>query len=148
MERKTIIGLIIFLAVLAGVYLFLTGLQRPAPVPEIIIPEVEVVPEAVSEEEEATAPEVREIAVSGTEFNFSPSSITLTEGERVRVVFTNIGSIPHDFGIEGLEVRTRIIGSGQTDSVEFTTPPAGTYIFYCSVAGHRTAGMEGDLGVE
>lgn len=145
MEQKTIITIVVVLAVLVAGYFLLTGLQRPAPILEITIPEAEVIPEEEVSGEEG---EIREIAVSGTEFNFNPSSITLTEGERVRLVFTNAGRAPHDFTLEGLGIKTQVIGPGQTDSVEFVAPASGKYTFFCSVPGHREVGMEGDLTVE
>ena len=146
MEQKTIITIVVVLAVLVVGYFILTGLQRPTPVPEITIPETEVMP--ASEEVAAEQEQIREIAVSGTEFSFNPGSITLTEGERVRVVFTNAGRASHDFTLEGLGIKTKVIGPGQTDSVEFVAPASGDYTFFCSVAGHRQAGMEGNMEVK
>lgn len=140
MENKTVGGIIVIVGILVGLYLFLTSLQRPEPVQEIVLPEETQVP--------LEQAEVREIAVSGKEFSFDPASITLSEGEKVRVVFTNVGQAPHDFTIEGLGVKTEVIGSGKTDSVEFTAPASGNYTFFCSVPGHREAGMEGNLIVE
>lgn len=144
MTQKAIVAIVVVLAALFVGYLLFTGFQMPASAPEITMPpELESVPP-----EESATPEIRDIAVSSTEFTFNPSSIALTEGERVRVVFTNAGSAPHDFSIEGLGIKTRVIGAGQTDSVEFTVPASGNYTFFCSVAGHRQAGMEGSLSVE
>ncbi len=145
MQQKAIIITVVVVVILVAGYFLLTGLQRPAPVSEITVPNVEVMPE---EEVAGKETEIREIAVSGKEFSFSPSSITLTEGERVRVVFTNAGRASHDFTLEGLGVKTRVIGAGQTDTVEFTAPASGTYTFFCSVPGHRQAGMEGNIEVE
>ena len=93
-------------------------------------------------------PEVREIVVSGTEFAFSPSSIQTQAGEKVKIVFTNAGSVPHDLRIEELNIGTKVIRPGQTDAVEFQASESGKYTFFCSLAGHREAGMEGNLNVE
>jgi uncharacterized cupredoxin-like copper-binding protein len=146
MEQRTIIAIVLILAALVAGYFLFTGFQRPAPVPEITFPPQ--VEEPSQEEEVVVEKEVRQVDVSGTEFRFTPSSITLKEGERVRVVFTNIGSAPHDFTIEGLGIKTKVIGSGQTDSIEFVAPASGNYTFFCSVPGHRQAGMEGNIKVE
>jgi len=144
MEQRIVIALIVVLAALGAGYFLLTGLPRPAPLPELIIP----TPEPVSQEPEQGEEQIREIQVSGTEFSFSPNSITFAKGEMVQITFTNAGSAPHDFTLEGLGIKTRVIGPGQTDSVEFTAPAAGNYTFFCSVAGHRQAGMEGIMEVE
>lgn len=91
---------------------------------------------------------VKEIAVSGTEFSFNPQTVTVKSGEKVRLTFRNIGNAPHDWTIEGLGLKTKVIGSGAQDSLEFTAPARGTYNVYCSVPGHREAGMVGKLIIE
>ena len=66
------------------------------------------------------------------------------------IEFDNPSSTGHDVVIEdesGGEVsKTDVI----TDSTTTTTADlqAGTYTFYCSVPGHREAGMEGTLTVK
>lgn len=150
MTQKATIAIIVVAVVLVVGYFIFSGIQRPAPVPEVIIPTEQELPteqEFLTEEEPLTS-EVREIAVSGTEFSFNPNSLTLKQGERVRVVFTNTGSLPHDFVIEGLGIKTKVIGAGETDTIEFTVPASVNYSFYCSVPGHREAGMEGSIRIE
>jgi plastocyanin len=60
----------------------------------------------------------------------------------------NQASVPHDFCIErdGQEVgcSDEITESSTTLDVDLE---AGEYAFYCSVPGHRAAGMEGTLTV-
>ena len=92
-------------------------------------------------------PEFREIRVEGSEFSFSPSSITVKAGEKVRITFVNVGQAPHDFTIDELGIKTSVLAPGQSETLTFTAPSTGTFSFYCSVAGHRQAGMEGDLEV-
>jgi len=137
--NKTILIVIIVLAVIVGGYFLLRGGYRtPAPVtPEAEIPASEIPPTAV-----------KEITVSGTEFSFSPSSIAVSAGERIKLTFQNNGGAPHNLVIEGLGAATRTIGSGKTDTIEFTVPASGTYAIFCSVSGHRAAGMTGSLKVE
>lgn len=91
---------------------------------------------------------VTEITIVGSEFRFQPSSITVQAGERIKITFRNDGSTSHNFMIEELGIGTNTIGAGQTDIVEFTAPTSGTYTIFCSVPGHRSAGMEGDLNIE
>jgi plastocyanin len=66
------------------------------------------------------------------------------------IEFDNPASIDHDVVIEdadGNEVgRTDTVSGGST-SADVTLEP-GTYTFFCSVDGHREAGMEGTLTVE
>ena len=92
--------------------------------------------------------EVREITVEGSEYSFSPKSLTVEAGERISLTFKNTGNVPHNFTIDELGVRTRTIAGGQTDVVEFTADKSGTFAFYCSIPGHKQLGMEGDLEVQ
>lgn len=139
-----LIGLISILIVFGGYFLLRGGYQAPTPAPtapaseEVTTPEKEVV----------APPVVKKLTVSGTEYSFEPSSITVSVGERVKIIFRNEGRAPHNLIVEGLEVGTKTVGSGQTDILEFTAPTSGTYTTFCSVSGHRAAGMEGTLEVE
>ncbi len=92
--------------------------------------------------------EVKEVTVVGTEFSFSPSSITAKAGQKVKITFQNQGGAPHNLVITGLGISTKTIFGGKTDTIEFTAPSSGTFTFFCSVPGHRAAGMEGSLKVE
>lgn len=99
--------------------------------------------------EKAEISMVKEFTVLGTEYSFNPSLITtVSAGERVKITFKNEGRAPHNLIIEGLGIATKLIGPGETDTVEFTAPASGTYTFLCSVPGHRASGMEGQLIVE
>lgn len=53
----------------------------------------------------------------------------------------NTGSQPGQFA---LHVSAE---AGHAATIEFTPTEAGTYVFYCTVPGHREAGMEGKLVV-
>lgn len=141
-----LIGLILVLVVLAGYSLLKGGYRAPDPTPTP--PAVAPSPEVEVPSPEVPTAEVREITVSGTEFSFSPSSITVSAGGRVKITFRNIGGASHNLVVEGLGVSTNTIGGGQQDILEFTAPASGTYTFFCSVPGHRAAGMVGNLIVE
>ena len=80
---------------------------------------------------------------------YTTTSATAKAGE-VTVEFNNPQSLTHDVAIEsssGEEVgKTELIADG-SDSTTVDLKP-GTYTFYCSVPGHREAGMEGTLTVK
>jgi plastocyanin len=64
--------------------------------------------------------------------------------------FTNDSSTPHDVVIEddsGSEVGKTDIIQGSSATADVDLKP-GTYTFFCSVPGHREAGMEGTLTVK
>lgn len=72
------------------------------------------------------------------------------EAGEVTIEFTNAQSLAHDVAIEGPEGeqigKTEVITDGE-DSTTVELEP-GEYAYYCTVPGHREAGMEGTLTVE
>jgi plastocyanin len=83
-----------------------------------------------------------ELAYSTTEASAKAGKVT--------VDFKNPQSLTHDVAIEdssGKEVgKTELIGEGETSTSVNLKP--GTYTYYCTVPGHREAGMEGTLTVK
>ncbi|MBI2169638.1 MAG: cupredoxin domain-containing protein [Actinobacteria bacterium] len=87
----------------------------------------------------------REIQVVARSFAFEPSEIEAKVGEELAVSLTS-ADITHDFVIDELGVHVQADkDAGETGGVRADT--AGSYTYYCSVPGHRTAGMEGTLTV-
>jgi plastocyanin len=76
---------------------------------------------------------------------FEQKSLTAPVG-KVTFDFTNESSTPHDFVLErdGQEVAKTPVFSGGKKTTEATLE-AGKYTYFCSVPGHRQAGMEGTL---
>lgn len=78
---------------------------------------------------------------------YNTKALAATAG-KVTITMTNMSPLEHNMTIaEG----TKVIGAtptfvGGTRSVTVTLKP-GKYVFYCSVPGHRQAGMEGTLTV-
>lgn len=89
----------------------------------------------------------KEVTVDGSEFSFSPSTLTVSEGDVVKVTFNNVGNTNHNFGINEFRVRSRTISAGSSDEVIFTADKSGTFSFDCSIPGHRSAGMEGQINI-
>ncbi|HLB21446.1 MAG TPA: plastocyanin/azurin family copper-binding protein [Solirubrobacteraceae bacterium] len=88
-------------------------------------------------------------ANAGGQLAYNTKSLTANAG-KVAVDFTNSSSLPHDVTIEsssGEKVGATPIFSGGSKSLSVNLKP-GTYKFYCSVPGHRQAGMEGTLTVK
>jgi plastocyanin len=88
----------------------------------------------------------REISVDARSFAFSPSEITLNAGENVTIVLKSM-DVAHDFVVQG---QGHVVGANAAKQAKgglmIDTP--GAYKVWCSVSGHRTAGMEGTLVVE
>jgi plastocyanin len=65
---------------------------------------------------------------------------------KLTVEMPNKSSTPHDIVIDG-KGKGEIVKDGGVSKFE-TTFAAGTYTYYCSVPGHRQAGMQGKLTVK
>jgi len=85
----------------------------------------------------------------GGDLSYTTTSAS-TKAGKVTIDFNNPQALTHDVAIEtssGKEVGgTELIASGEDSTVVDLEP--GTYTFYCSVPGHREAGMEGTLTVK
>jgi plastocyanin len=85
----------------------------------------------------------------GGEIAFTSTEASAKAG-KVTVDFNNPQGLTHDVTIEdssGKEVgKTELIGEGETSTTVNLKP--GTYTYFCSVPGHREAGMEGTLTVK
>ena len=74
-----------------------------------------------------------------------------TKAGNVTIDFKNPQPIEHDVDVEGSggeEVGGTEVISDSSTSVTLQNLKPGEYTFYCSVPGHREAGMEGTLTVK
>jgi plastocyanin len=88
------------------------------------------------------------LAADPTNIAFDTTKLSSKPG-KVTIDFTNPSALEHDVAIEenGKEIAgSELIAEGKT-SVSAELAP-GTYTFYCTVPGHREAGMEGQLVVK
>lgn len=119
----------------------------------------------------------REITVQAKEFAFTPKALSMSSQETVRLIFQNKGTVLHDFVIADLEAEVieqqggsphhtpnmdtpiaykrhggppvihLAVEPGETATITFIPHEVGEYEFYCSVPGHKEAGMSGTLTV-
>lgn len=89
----------------------------------------------------------RRMTVDVIDFGFRPAEIRVKSGQPVNLVLTNRGRIFHDLVIPALNYMADL-QPGQQVTVGLAATTPGAYEFYCSVPGHREAGMAGRLIVE
>lgn len=65
----------------------------------------------------------------------------------IKIESKNASSTPHDIVIDGLG-RGEVVSNGGVSEFEATLQAGKKYTYYCSVDGHRAAGMEGTLTVK
>lgn len=109
-----------------------------------------------------------EIIVEATDFSYDPVSITIPTDQPVTLTLQNMGKVEHDFVIDKINV-TDVEASdtgpaahhqmgdapeydlhffaraGETETLQFTALEPGTYEIFCSIEGHKEAGMIGEL---
>lgn len=90
---------------------------------------------------------VKTFTVTGKNFSFSPSTITVKKGDTVVITFKNMGGL-HDFRLDEFGVATQQISNGSEETVTFVANKPGMFEYYCSVGKHRAMGMKGVLIVE
>lgn len=92
-------------------------------------------------------PEATELTLVGDEFEFSPATITVDQGEPFNLTLINTGSLVHDLTIA--EFGFSIVANpGESVTGGFVPDRPGTYEFVCSIPGHAQAGMSGTILVQ
>jgi uncharacterized cupredoxin-like copper-binding protein len=130
-------------------------------------------PSAVVKEQKAwgiagdARPGLRTIRVAmNDDMRFTPASITVEEGETVRIVVKNDGRLMHEFVLGTKEVHDEHaalmlkfpnmehdepymvhVPPGQAGEILWTFNRAGEFGFACLIAGHYQAGMVGQVNV-
>jgi uncharacterized cupredoxin-like copper-binding protein len=126
-----------------------------------------------AQESSPTALPPVEVTIVATDIAYDIPQIETAAGQTVRVILDNHGVLEHDFTIQHIplsggvtvaEDPTTMAGHdmghveeeldihvaapiGGTNTIEFTPSAPGEYPYYCTVPGHREAGMEGMLVV-
>jgi plastocyanin len=86
------------------------------------------------------------VAQAGLAFKFADAQASAGQ---VTLTAQNPQPTQHNIAVQGngLDQKGNIVANGGTSKVTVTLKP-GTYTFYCSVDGHRQAGMQGKLTVK
>jgi uncharacterized cupredoxin-like copper-binding protein len=90
-------------------------------------------------------PTAPKLELSATEMRYTPSRIAVAAGD-VPVVLHNQGLVIHDLRIDKRPQLLVEASPGKTSTATWQLP-RGRYRIYCSLPGHRAAGMEGVLEV-
>jgi uncharacterized cupredoxin-like copper-binding protein len=117
----------------------------------------------------ASAPQT--LAVAAKEFAFAPAALTVKAGQPVTISLQNTGAVEHDWSVREIEISGEAKSSddaasghtmggtgdepelhvaasiGGKGTLTFTPSKPGMYEYYCTVAGHKEAGMVGTLTV-
>ena len=91
--------------------------------------------------------DVKTIDVIASQFKFEPATITVAQGESVRLRLHSADRT-HAFAIKAFRVKALIPRAGEAVTVEFVADQAGSFEFTCAeYCGTGHAGMKGRLVV-
>jgi uncharacterized cupredoxin-like copper-binding protein len=84
----------------------------------------------------------------GSALKFDKKTLQAKAG-KVTIVMSNPSELSHSVAIEGGRINAagEVVGPGGTSTASADLKP-GTYTFFCTVPGHRGAGMQGTLTVK
>ena len=109
-----------------------------------------------------------DLEVTVSEFQFSPDSWSIPAGEEISIDITNEGTVLHEWVLmqPGVSIESEAdlpeteeelladfvyvedeVEAGDTKTLTFDAPAAGTYQVICAIEGHFDGGMEGTLTV-
>jgi len=117
-----------------------------------------------------------DLTLTATDVAFDVDMLEVSEGRTVKITLDNQGTVTHDFSIMSMPHMGDVMTSetemesgehamdmgnmdmqpevhvaaeaGSSSTVEFTPSQPGEYEFFCSVPGHKEAGMHGTLVVK
>ena len=89
---------------------------------------------------------IKVFTVTGANFKFAPSTLSVKKGDTVKITFVN-SSGTHDWNLDEFNAHSGIIQSGASRTVTFVADKIGSFEYYCAVGNHRAMGMKGTLTV-
>lgn len=154
MEKKAQVGIVIGVAVIilvlvGGFFLFNAGSNSSSNVGGINVVEKSDSQDTTTKETSETekVPETKEFNVIAKRWDFSPSTITVNEGDTVILNIESI-DVTHGFAIPDFGV-SESLSPGNTVKIEFVADKTGTFSFFCNVfCGSGHSGMRGTLVVQ
>ncbi len=89
------------------------------------------------------------ITVTEKEFSITPNKVNAPAGT-ITFNIKNTGAVAHDIAVmvNGTEQASPLVQPGKSETWSVTISDPGTYDMYCSVPGHKEAGMNGSLTVQ
>ena len=75
-------------------------------------------------------------------------TLTIYEGELIQINLINGEGAEHDIFVDHYNARSqRVVGRNASSTFSFTANDPGEFAYFCTIAGHRQAGMEGLIRV-
>ena len=103
------------------------------------------------------------VALAMEDIKFDKAALSATAGQVLTINLSNMGALEHDFTIDKIDAKATLDGKDiksekyamsarmkakTSGKLEITPSAAGTFEYYCTVTGHKEAGMKGMLTVK
>lgn len=95
----------------------------------------------------STGAATAQLTVEAGDLWFGPDELVISSQGTTTITLTDVGAAVHNLTVDALGLQVVAV-PGSSGEVSIVAPQPGTYEFYCSVSGHRAAGMFGTLVVE
>lgn len=96
----------------------------------------------------AAPPAAQDITILGKDIAYEPTEISGEVGQPLNITLENTGALEHNITWEESDELFIDTQAGESADGTITFDEAGEYGFYCSVAGHREAGMVGTVTIQ
>lgn len=117
-NKRILVGVILILIVIAGVF----GYYQFGTAPKATTETIRV--------------EIKAVMQDGVERHvFDPATVTVHKGEHIILIVTNTDELPHGIVIPQLNLDTGPLREDQQAKLEFDANTTGTYSILCSVPG-------------
>ena len=135
--KNLLIAIVMIIIGALGCWYYSSQNAAPAPSPSTAQADVTGTPDIAN---------VQSFMITGSKFKFDPATISVKKGDTVKITFVNAEGL-HDWVIDEFNARTKQIGEGQQETIQFVADKVGSFEYYCSVGQHRAMGMKGTLTV-
>lgn len=144
-----LILILLVLAIRIFIGLISPGEEEPSPSPVVSVatpsPTMQTQLPIVSQRE--VDENTKEFTLENEGLQFSVREMYVEAYDRVRITF-KVNRGEHTWTIKEFNATTRILGAGESETIEFVADRNGTFEYFCSVDDHRRLGMKGRLIVK
>lgn len=142
-----VIGGVVLLVLIAGAVWYNSQSKTSVKQENTQVTTEPVTPQESPATDSAQSVNVKAFNLQNKALSFDVKEIKVKKGDTVKVTF-KVTQGTHDFVVDEFSTRTELLKVGQEETVEFIADKTGSFEYYCSMPGHREAGMKGTLIVE
>src|SRR5207244_13163959 len=100
--------------------------------------------------ESAGAGSAQQMSVAAKDYSFTPAAVTVKANQEVQLTLANGATQAHNWTVQGLDqtYTTGDVAAGKSGTISFTPSKTGPFKVICTIAGHESFGMVGQLIVQ